>query len=481
MNKLLTVLTMLLMYSAGMKAQTTGWNNGGANSQRNGYTSVSGPASDSVLWQVNSPGFFGTPLLIEGDYLVTMRFLGQNYAPVECYELTSGNLLWSADVTNLTGRSLPVGLRDGRVFVVNHRETQNDSLFALNIADGSRLWKSDVTVAPYISETAVFDAAGDMYIGGNQKTFKINPATGAKIWQTTTVPMASGSGEMAINNDNNTGYTLEQSGGVSYVWAVNLATGAKKYRHIVKDLQPGGNVPQSALMVGNDGVVYVQLTQDNVAAFADDGIQFSLLWQTEIYGNSSFSLMTMGADGSIYAPSDGGIVRLDPQSGSILNTSPSITQGGFYSPRLSATANNLVFATNGEDYVYAFDLALNLLWSDYLPNTNTSGICFASNGIAVAAGRNTIRAYVPEQQTSVIQTERFNVSVFPNPVSTFIVIDCDDLPGDTRFSITDGKGRVVLTGTIDSRQKTIYLPDLQKGIYFVNIEGVGRVFPVIKG
>jgi hypothetical protein len=164
-----------------------------------------------------------------------------------------------------------------------------------------------------------------------------------------------------------------------------------------------------------------------------------------------------------------------------LNTSPSITQGGFYSPRLSATANNLVFATNGEDYVYAFDLALNLLWSDYLPNTNTSGVCFASNGIAVAAGRNTIRAYVPEQQTSVIQTERFNVSVFPNPVSTFIVIDCDDLPGDTRFSITDSKGRVVLTGTIDSRQKTIYLPDLQKGIYFVNIEGVGRVFPVIRG
>ncbi|MFM7399352.1 MAG: PQQ-binding-like beta-propeller repeat protein, partial [Bacteroidota bacterium] len=217
MNKLLTLLIVFLLCSSGIAAQTTGWSNGGGNSQRNGYTSVAGPASDSVLWQVNSPGFFGTPLLIEGNYLVTMRFLSQNYAPVECYELTTGNLLWSVDVTNLTGRSLPVGIRDGRVFVVNHRETQNDSLFALNLSDGSRLWKSDVTVAPYISETAVFDATGDLYIGGNQKTFKINPETGAKLWQVTTVPMASGSGEMAINNDNNTGYTLEQSGGVSYV------------------------------------------------------------------------------------------------------------------------------------------------------------------------------------------------------------------------------------------------------------------------
>ncbi|MFM8372181.1 MAG: PQQ-binding-like beta-propeller repeat protein [Bacteroidota bacterium] len=480
MNKLLTLLIVFLLCSSGIAAQTTGWSNGGGNSQRNGYTGVAGPASDSVLWQVNSPGFFGTPLLIEGNYLVTMRFLSQNYAPVECYELTTGNLLWSVDVTNLTGRSLPVGIRDGRVFVVNHRETQNDSLFALNLTDGSRLWKSDVTVAPYISETAVFDATGDLYIGGNQKTFKINPETGAKLWQVTTVPMASGSGEMAINNDNNTGYTLEQSGGVSYVWAINLATGTKKYRHIVKDLQPGGNVPQSALMVGNDGVVYVHLTQDNIAAFADDGVQLNLLWQTEIYGNSSFSLMTMGADGTVFVPSDGGIIRLDPQNGSVLNTSPSITQGGFYSPRLSATSNNLIFATTGEDYVYAFDLSLNPLWSDYLPNTNTSGVSFASNGIAVAAGRNTIRAYVAAQQTSTIEEDRFNISLFPNPAASFIVIQCNEILENNRFSITDGSGRILQTGFMDSQQKKVYLPESQKGVFFVRIEGANRAFPVVK-
>jgi outer membrane protein assembly factor BamB len=62
-------------------------------------------------------------------------------------------------------------------------------------------------------------------------------------------------------------------------------------------------------------------------------VQLNLLWQTEIYGNSSFSLMTMGADGTVFVPSDGGIIRLDPQNGSVLKYLRLLT-GGFYSPRL---------------------------------------------------------------------------------------------------------------------------------------------------
>jgi hypothetical protein len=219
---------------------------------------------------------------------------------------------------------------------------------------------------------------------------------GQKIWQTSTVPMASGSGEMAINNSNNTGYTLEiDQSNQSCVWAIDLATGQKKYSQTVPALRPGGNFPQSALMVGFNGVVYVQLTDDNVAALSDNGTGFTLLWQTEIYGNGSFSLMCVGADGSIYAPTDGKIVRLDPLTGDTLNISATITQGGFFLPRISATSNNMIYATNGESYVYAFDLNLNLIWSDYLPNTNTSGVCIAPNGLAAVCGQNTIRVYTP--------------------------------------------------------------------------------------
>jgi len=119
---------------------------------------VAGPTTDSVLWQVNSAGFFGTPIFIEGNYLVTMRFLGSTNAPVECYDLTSGNLLWSVDVTNSSGRSLPVGLHDERVFVVRFTESPNDTLYALDVSNGSHLWTSNVNGAPYITETGVFHA-----------------------------------------------------------------------------------------------------------------------------------------------------------------------------------------------------------------------------------------------------------------------------------------------------------------------------------
>jgi outer membrane protein assembly factor BamB len=476
-----TVLILFLGIPALVDAQNTGWNNGGGNWQRNGYMDVAGPTTDSVLWQVNSAGFFGTPIFIEGNYLVTMRFLGSTNAPVECYDLTSDNLLWSVDVTNSSGRSLPVGLRDERVFVVRFTESPNDTLYALDVSNGSHLWTSNVNVSPYISETGVFDSSGNFYIyGSNFKTYKINPVNGQMIWQTPTVPMASGSGEMAINNSNNTGYTLETNGGISCVWATDLATGQKKYSHIVPELQPGGNFPQSALMVGFNGVVYVQLTEDNVAALSDNGTGFTLLWQTEISGNSSFSLMCVGADGSIYAPTDGKIVRLDPLTGDTLNISATITQGGFFSPRISATNNNMIYATNGESYVYAFDLNLNLIWSDYLPNTNTSGVCFAPNGIAAVCGQNTIRVYTPIQTVGILETENVFVSLHPNPASSFVTLTFENLVTAKDYLCIDSQGKIIRKGKIFDKCTTLNLDDLNSGLYFLQIEGLNQTIKIMK-
>jgi len=124
----LGILFVLMSISALVKGQNTAWNNIGGNWGKNGYVDVAGPTTDSVLWETTSSGLFGTPIYIEGNYLVTMRFQSTTYAPVECFDLTTGNLLWSVDITNSTGRSLPVGLRDSRVFVMRYTESQNESL-----------------------------------------------------------------------------------------------------------------------------------------------------------------------------------------------------------------------------------------------------------------------------------------------------------------------------------------------------------------
>jgi outer membrane protein assembly factor BamB len=475
----LGILFVLMSISALVKGQNTAWNNIGGNWGKNGYVDVAGPTTDSVLWETTSSGLFGTPIYIEGNYLVTMRFQSTTYAPVECFDLTTGNLLWSVDITNSTGRSLPVGLRDSRVFVMRYTESQNDSLYALNVSDGSHIWTSNVNVATYITESGVFDSIGNFYIYGNLKTYKINPANGQMVWQTSTAPLASGSGEMSINQSNNTGYTLENTNGISYVWAIDLFNGNKKYSHVVNELQPGGNLPQSALMVGNNGVIYVHLTEDNVAALSDDGTQLNLLWQTEIYGNCSFSTMCVGSDGSIYAPSDGKIIRLNPLTGIIVDSSASITQGGFYSPRISATNNNIIYATNGEDGVYAFDLSLNMLWSDVLNFTNTSGVCFSANGLAAVSGSNKIRVYTPAITTGTSEINHVLVRVYPNPTTSYFVVDAGNEIIGYEYALMDAKGQIIKTGLV-SEKSIIQMETFPPGVYFLRINGLNQTFKMIK-
>jgi outer membrane protein assembly factor BamB len=475
----LGILFVLISITALVKGQNTDWNNIGGNWGKNGYVDVAGPTTDSLLWETTSSGLFGTPIYIEGNYLVTMRFQSTTYAPVECFDLTTGNLLWSVDITNSTGRSLPVGLRDSRVFVMRYTESLNDSLYALNVSDGSHIWTSNVNVATYITESGVFDSIGNFYIYGNLKTYKINPTNGLMVWQTSTVPLASGSGEMSINQSNNTGYTVENTNGISYVWAIDLFNGNKKYSHVVNELQPGGNLPQSALMVGNNGVIYVQLTEDNVAALSDDGTQLNLLWQTEIYGNCSFSTMCVGSDGSVYAPSNGKILRLDPLTGIVSDSSVSITQGGFYSPRISATNNNIIYATNGENGVYAFDLSLNLLWSDALNFTNTSGVSFAANGLAAVSGSNKIKVYTPTITTGTYEVNEVFARVYPNPASSYFVLDVGNEISGSAFKLIDIQGNEIKVGIV-SKNTIIQLDRFPKGLYFLRIDGINQSFKIIK-
>jgi|GEM_PF-1043048 outer membrane protein assembly factor BamB len=468
MKDLFGVILPIVSLFSGLHAQANGWHNIGGNFSKNGYANLIGPVTDSISWETTANGSFGAPLYFEGTRLVTMRFQSPNYSPVECFDVFNGNLLWSVDVTNNQGRSLPVGLRDGKVYVMRLTESQNDSLFALDLATGSRVWTSNVNVAAYISESGVFDSDGFFYIYGNFKTFKISPTDGQMIWQTPTIPMASGSGEMAINQTTNTGFTLEQNGGVSYVWAIDLSNGQKKYSVVVPEIQAGGNLPQSPLMVGNNGLIYVQLTEDNVAAIRDDGTQLTLIWQTPILGNSSFSTMCVGSDGSVYAPSNGKIIRLEPMTGSVLDSSVNISQGGFFSPRLSASNNDLIFATNGENGVYAFDLSLNLVWTDVLNFTNTSGVCLVDNGMAAVSGTNKVRLYrstVPTSTAGLISTPFIS---FPNPSEGRFTVLVDQEMVGKDFSITDGLGKTILHG-VATQSIPVDISVFPNGVYFLHV------------
>jgi plastocyanin len=74
-----------------------------------------------------------------------------------------------------------------------------------------------------------------------------------------------------------------------------------------------------------------------------------------------------------------------------------------------------------------------------------------------------------------------DVSVFPNPASDLITVKgSKNLPG-TEYYITDQNGRQVLTGKLDGETTSIQISQLNKGIYYLQLEGQkNRSLKVIK-
>ena len=413
-------VSIFIMLSGMMNAQTNyqslsvDWNNGGGNPQRNGLSDLDGPLTDSLFWEVNSGSLIGFPVYMEGNKLITMKFISMTNAPVVCYNLNNGQLLWEKEVTGLAGRSLPLGIRDGQVYVMRLTESGFDSLYALNATTGEKVWTANVTISTYITESLSFTSNGDLLVNGsNFKMYRINHLTGQKVWETNIVSLASGSGEMVAYE--NTGYVQKQIAGVVYIQAINLDNGQQKYDHIINDTHPGGPVPQCGFMVGPDGIIYVQKQGDNVTALQDNGTGLSFLWETEIFGNAPFSLMCVGSDGSIYAPSSGRIIRLDPADGQKLDSTAVLANPELFQLRPSASANGVIYATTGESNIYAYTLDLQELWIDNISNVNTSGVAIGLNGLIAVAGSNKIKVYtagnpVPVELTSfTVESQSNNV------------------------------------------------------------------------
>lgn len=465
-------------------SQVSDWNNGGGNPERNGFAFVNGPDRDSVLWQVTPTGMFGMPGYIEGNKFVTMRFISMTNAPIVCYDLTTGQLLWEKEITGLAGRSLPIGFRDGQVYAMRLTESLNDSLYALNAEDGKTEWTSNTTIDTYITASANFDTNGDLfvesYVSGQFKMNKIDHLTGELIWGINIMPIVLGVSELTVHG--NTGYYIGQTGGIVKVFALDLVTGQIKYSQAL-NYTHGTAVPQCPIMVGPDGTIYAPAQSDNVTALVDDGNSLTILWETKIYGNAPFSHMCIGSDGSVYAPSEGKIIRLDPATGQILNTSATICQNpDLFMLRLSATQNGIIYATNGENGVYAFTLDLQELWTDYVPNLNTSGAVIGSDGLVAVSGGNIIKVYTPDINTGIDKIETPPELVcYPNPVRDNVNILVNNRLAGSEYCITDNSGRIVVKGRLKGESDFLNLSFLTAGVYWIKLESDNEVnFKLIK-
>lgn len=411
----LSVLVLALVVSA----PAGDWVTGGGNPWRSGLTDEIGPARrEDIAWQGTIPGIFGMPVFIWQDKLVTMRFQSIDYAPIVCHDLATGETLWTRDFPGANSRSLPIGFRDGRVYAINFQESQHDTLYALDAADGHIVWQGRITTWMSITESASFAPDGDLLVtAANFKIARVNCATGDTVWTADRVWPVTGSADICVSDS--TVYAYSGDIGSFFVNAWDLATGRFKYRTRLVDTHPGGPLPQSAPMVGDDGTVYAHKPGDNVTALEDTGDSLRVLWTHEVSGDSFyysiFSHFAVGPDRSVYCGSHGRVQRLDPATGVCIDSSPFIQDPTsiYFGLRMAVGADSTVYVTTGTSNaaLYALTRDLRILWADTMPNLNTSGPALAQGVLAVAGAGNTLKVY--RGQTGIRETGPGATQPFP--------------------------------------------------------------------
>ena len=400
------------------------WNNCGGNSLRNGLSPTSGPDAPVILWQGSEFSLFGNPVFIEEDFVVTMRFISFTYAPVVCHDLNTGDLLWTVDVTSATGRSVPIGIKDGKVYVMRYLESLNgDSLYALDVLTGDKIWTAEALVRPSLTESCVFASNGDLLVEGNLSLLRIDATNGSTVWETIIYPWVVG--WLCPTIFENTVYVEQNS--LESLAALDINTGAFKYAHAIDPL--GGN-GQTPFMIGSDGVIYVQSNSTGalVTALKDDGDSLSVLWTTPIDGYSVFCNMAESPDSTIYVPANYKVYRLLKSNGAIIDSTDVLGSFYAYIARVSVGQDGKVYIAT-ENTFLCTEPDLTPIFTETIPNLNTSGCAIGTNhSLAIAGSGTDLRVYrssFPEN-TQDIGSETSDLFVYPNPVPDRLFIHAED-------------------------------------------------------
>jgi len=430
-------------------AKASDWVTGGGNPKRNGIADVLGPSAPSILWQGSLNSSFGQQVFIWQDKVVTYR---DNFSTslVVCQRLATGETLWTRDFPGSGDRSLPVGFRDSAVYVVDLRNSGPDTLYALDPEDGSVIWKSRHTVSAYITESASFAENGDLVLAlEGMTTGRISRLTGDTVWTAPRVWPVSGSADVTVHGPRFYCFGGALIGGSLRVYAFDLATGAKRCSTFVEDTHPGGTAPYGNIMVGPDGVLYAHRCGDNVTAIEDHGESLHVRWVHEVSLEpyAPFAQLACGPDSSVYALSNGRVVRLEPQTGVALDSSAYIKDSNaVFAGHIAVGADGTVYATNGgyaDGALFAFTPDLQVIWIDSVLNVSTSNPAIGRNGeLAIAGGGTLFRVYQTASGVSGARNGQWKggPSVSPNPFGNCVHIRA---PGASSIVIRDAAGRSV--------------------------------------
>lgn len=406
----------ILMLSFSM-AFAQGWNVGpGGNSLRNGLSGQYGPTSNELLWNGGMNAVISQQAVSDGIWLSMPRINNLNDVLhgtlIVTYDLLTGNILWTADLPvdfpDTDWRNRVSAIKDGIVFATRAGNNNESYLYGLDAETGDILWKSEAVIDEGSTEGMVFTPDGDVVIGSMYYLTRISKDDGSTMWQTDRLSYDDGSGAIVVSNKVYTTINLVNNVGIA---VFDIDTGEELY---TSDPLSGGFVQQLGIFAGPDGTIYLPRCQNNpttdsLFALDDDGSSLRRKWAVPI-GYTPFATHGVGPDGSVYAYTSGlEIIRLDPETGGILNTSISISPDNANTPRMAIDAAGRVFVTNGgfsDGMFYSFSPDLSEYWSEPVYRVNVGGPALGIEGTLVVCGVNdNVLAYKGQGEPEVTFTK----------------------------------------------------------------------------
>ncbi len=404
--------TFLLMAGVGavcsLPVSAQDWTNAGGNAGRNGRTGEVGPDAADVLWTGGRSSIIAWQPVTLGRRAFMVRQTGfppepnSDESPVVAMDLDTGAELWFVHVPARPAdwTTWVLGARDGRVYV--SRSGNGSSVYApvyaLDAADGSVVWVSDVETGAGAYDGVVFAPDGDLIVADFRKIYRISALDGSTVW--TADRLCSVSGNCGPSATQTAVYVADAAVGGHVVKRYDLATGAFQYESPVMS----GFTLQNTPMVAPDGTIYLSRTQNNPAvdyfyAIDDTGAAMSIRWSVPA-GWTTVSEFAVGPDGSVYMAAPGNrIRRLDAATGATLAESDSLD--ALSAPRMATDAQGRVYVSNGafaQGRFYSFDADLTPRWSVPVQNINIGAPAIGADGALVVCGVGTdVRAYRTER------------------------------------------------------------------------------------
>jgi len=472
------------------------WNVGvGGNTARNCQFDAFGPADAELLWSGGNYAQYSSQAVIEGDYVLMHRrenpddtFHG---TPLLAYDLHTGEELWSTELPVIdegTERYNKIsGVLNGQVYASRSGGYSNPAkMYALDITDGSIIWVSDDIVTETMTESVSFAENGDLIAGNYNDILRINHQDGSTVWQVYRSSPSSDASAVAVFGDR--GYTWESAATGPKIGVYDLTAGDHLYSS--PSLSPG-YVQQTGPMVGPDGTVYAPRTHNNpnddyFVSLEDTGEALVENWRVE-YAYALGASHGVGPDGTIYTYSrDNEVIRLDPETGEVLNTSIQIAEEDenfAFWPRMAIGADGIVYVTNGQylnDQVFSFTPDLTLRWSEAITGIGTGGPAVGRDGtMVICAKYEEVRAYVGQGAATVrpdVVMPDFTLKNYPNPFNPSTTIEFTlTRPQDVRLEVYNIKGqlvRVLANGQRSAGTHTVSFnaDNLTSGVYLYRLK-----------